>query len=721
MKTYPLLIALLLLPIIIFAATLSGTVRDKANGQAIEGVTVKVSKLKTVTSKVGSYLFPKLSPSNYKVTFSRYGYASQSSEVTLKTDSLQLNIELTALPINFPGITVTGERPEAVPSGRVRIPREAAETVPGAVRDAFRVLQTLPGVATPTDFAGWLFVRGGDASENLYLLDSGEVLLPFHLLGLESVVSQDALGSLSFSPGGFSVRYGNRLSSVVDIKTRKPGEEQAKASLDPLAASGAYEYRLNTDNSFLVAGRWNYLDQFLKRADFQGSVVRPHFSDLLAKWSGRARGHSFSLTELSTRDGMVVTAPLEEEVIEPFQGQVPETLEVNSQNAGNLVAFSWTYRKTGFAQALSAYLGNSQENFHGNAAATEWHEFRTDRVLGAREEVTLSRPPYSNLRLGFEIQGEKVDEERMRPENYLNFDGEVIALKAKALSSLLSPYAEAEHSFGRLSVQAGGRLDYSTAANTGAFSPRLKVSETFQAGKLYVAVGRFTQFPSPEYIALGAREPEQARHFILGWEKTEGPRTLRVETYYKPMNHLISFNPAAGFGNRGWGRSSGIELFLRQEREKGFSGWASLAISRSERVNLGDSVLSRFWADQPIIANLVLNYAFSTRTKLGLRFRGSSGPTSTPVLGRTFSDSSYTWDPVYGQSNSERLASYQRLDLRAERKWSLSGVPLTVYGEVLNLTNRQSLQGFFYNRHYSERAPFYMIPRLPFFGLEASW
>jgi len=715
------LVSLTLAPLTALSSTLSGNVRDKANGQPIEGVTVKASTHKVITTKDGVFFFPNLPSGTHKIMFSRYGYTPQSCEVEPGSEAQELQVELTALPIQFPGITVTGERSEAMPSSRVRIPREEAQTVPGAVRDAFRVLQTLPGVATPTDFAGWLFVRGGDASENLYLLDSGEVLLPFHLLGLESVVSQDALGSLSFSPGGFSVRYGNRLSSVVDIKTREPGEEGAKASLDPLSASGAYEYRLNPANSFLIAGRWNYLDQFLKRADFQGSVVRPHFSDLLAKWSGHAGEHSFSVTELSTRDGMVVTAPLDEEVIAPFQGQVPDTLEVNSQNAGNLAAFSWSYRKSGFAQALSAYLGNSHENFHGNAGINDWHEFRTDRILGAREEVNLSRPPYSNLRLGCEIRGEKVDEDRMRPENYLNFDGGVIALKAKASSSLLSPYAEAEHTFGSLSVQAGGRLDYSTAANAGAFSPRVKVSKTFPAGKLYVAVGRFTQFPSPEHIALGAREPEQARHFILGWEKSEGPRTLRVETYYKPMNHLISYIPAAGFGNRGWGRSSGIELFLRQEREKGFSGWASLAISRSERVNLGDSVLSRFWADQPIIANLVLNYAFSTKTKLGLRFRGSSGPTSTPVLGRTFSDSSYTWDPVYGQSNSERLASYQRLDLRAERKWSVSGVPLTVYGEVLNLTNRQNLQGFFYNRHYSERAPFYMIPRLPFFGLEASW
>lgn len=718
MKIFPFLIAFLLLPIILFAAILTGTVRDKANGQAIEGVTVKASKLKAVTAKDGAYLFPNLFPGNYKVNFSRYGYASQSSAVTLQTDSLQLNVELTALPISFPGITVTGERPEAVPASRVRIPSEEAQDVPGTVRDAFKVLQTLPGVTTPTDFAGWLFVRGGDASENLYLMDNGEVLLPYHLLGLESVVNQDALGSLSFSAGGFSARYGNRLSSVVDIKNREPGPEigtgKARASVDPLSASGTYDLRLTPGNAVFIAGRWNYLDQFLKRTDFEGAVVRPHFSDLLAKWSGRAGAHSFSLTELSTRDGARVTIPVEEE-------PPPETLRVSTASAGNLLAFSWAFHKPGFEQTFSAYLGDSREDFNGNAVGNEWHDHRTDRILGVRDEATLIPLPSSKIRLGLEVQEEKVDEDRMRPENFLNFEGEIIAFTARASSSLLSPYLETEQTWQGLTVQAGGRLDYSTEASKGAFSPRVMVAWELASGKLYLAGGRYAQFPSPEYIALGARAPERASHFILGWEKAEGPGTLRIETYYKPMKNLISYGGEGAIGNQGWGRSSGIELFVRRERGKGLSGWGSLALSRSERVDLGDSVLSRFWADQPGIVNLVLNYAFSRRAMIGLRFRGSSGPASTPILGRTYDDSTFTWNPVYGPRNSERLASYQRVDLRAERRLTWLGAQLTVYGEVLNLANHQNLQGYIYNSHYSERAPFYMIPRIPFVGLEAEW
>lgn len=717
MKAPPLFIALLI-PSSLFANILSGTVRDKANGQPIEGVTVKASKIKAVTSKEGTYLFANLSQGNYKITFSRYGYGTQSLEVALLADNLQLSVELTALPISFPGITVTGERPEAVPASRVRIPREEAQDVPGTVRDAFKVLQTLPGVTTPTDFAGWLFVRGGDASENLYLMDNGEVLLPYHLLGLESVVNQDVLGSLSFSAGGFSARYGNRLSSVVDIKNREPGPEigtgQARATVDPLSASGTYDLRLTPGNAVFIAGRWNYLDQFLKRTDFEGAVVRPHFSDLLLKWSGHWGDHSLSLTEMSTRDGARVTIPVEEE-------PPPETLRVSTASAGNLLAFSWAFHKPGFEQTFSAYMGDSREDFNGNAVGNEWHDIRTDRILGVRDEVTLIPLPLSKIRLGLEVEGETVDEDRMRPENFLNFEGEIIAFKARASSSLLSPYLETEQTWQGLTVQAGGRLDYSTAPGKGVISPRVRVAWELASGKLYMAGGRYAQFPSPEYIALGARAPERASHFILGWEKVEGPRTLRVETYYKPTNHLVSYNPAMGFENRGWGRSSGIELFVRRERGKGLSGWGSLALSRSERVDLGDSVLSRFWADQPVIANLVLNYSFSHRTMIGLRFRGSSGPASTPILGRTYDDSTFTWNPVYGPRNSERLASYQRVDLRAERKLTCLGAQLTVYGEVLNLANHQNLQGYIYNSHYSERAPFYMIPRIPFVGLEATW
>jgi len=60
-----------------------------------------------------------------------------------------------------------------------------------------------------------------------------------------------------------------------------------------------------------------------------------------------------------------------------------------------------------------------------------------------------------------------------------------------------------------------------------------------------------------------------------------------------------------------------------------------------------------------------------------------------------------------------------RPNVRGERKTRWLG--LTLYGEVMNITNHQNLQGYVYTGHYSQRAPFYKIPRLPFFGLEASW
>jgi len=714
LKPFAIASAFTLLPALLFSATLSGTVKDKTNGQPLEGVRIKASGKSLVSEKDGSFYFSGLSLGTLKIKFTRYGYASQSYEINIGTDSLLFNVELTALPIRFPGITVTGKRPEAVPASQIRVPQEEAKSVPGVVRDAFRVLQTLPGVATPTDFAGWLFVRGGDASENLYLMDGGEVPLPYHLLGVESVVNQDALGSLSFSSGGFSARYGNRLSAVVDIRNREPGEEQAKASLDFISASGTYDFRLTPGNAFLIAGRRNYLDLFLKKADIAGSTALPHFADILVKWTCRSGNHAFSLSELRTRDGVEVNMPLEVET-------PPETLLVHTESASNLLAFCWTYRKPGFEQALSAFLGNSREKFNAVVEDVEWHDRKIEQRLGLREEALLLPLPPAKLRVGLEVQGNKVDADRNRPENYLNFAGEILTFKKNASASFFSPYVEAEHTFGGFTAQAGQRLDYNTAVKKRVLSPRVKVSKEFPWGKHYLAWGRFAQFASPEYIAMGAKEPAEAKHYVLGWENGHGTSTFRVEAYHKPMNHLVSYRSGKDIGNSGWGRSSGIEFFARKEREKGLSGWTSLGLSRSERVDLGDSLLSRFWADQPFIANLVLNYGLSSRTRLGLRFRGSSGPTSTPIVGRTYDARDHTWFPVYGPRNSKRLSSYQRLDLRAERKARWLGFPLTIYGEVLNLTNHQNLQGYIYSSHYSERAPFYMIPRLPFFGLEASW
>jgi len=87
--------------------------------------------------------------------------------------------------------------------------------------DVIKTLQQLPGVATGTELLSGMYVRGGDGADNLYLLDGVPLYQVSHLAGLFSSFNTDLVESVDFYKSGFPARYGGRLSSVVDVKTRE--------------------------------------------------------------------------------------------------------------------------------------------------------------------------------------------------------------------------------------------------------------------------------------------------------------------------------------------------------------------------------------------------------------------------------------------------------------------------------------------------------------------
>lgn len=87
--------------------------------------------------------------------------------------------------------------------------------------DVIKTLQQLPGVATGTELLSGMYVRGGDGADNLYLLDGVPLYQVSHLAGLFSSFNTDVVESVDFYKSGFPARYGGRMSSVVDVRTRE--------------------------------------------------------------------------------------------------------------------------------------------------------------------------------------------------------------------------------------------------------------------------------------------------------------------------------------------------------------------------------------------------------------------------------------------------------------------------------------------------------------------
>ncbi len=127
--------------------------------------------------------------------------------------------------------------------------------------DLIKTLQTLPGVANGTELTSGLYVRGGDGSDNLFLLDGVPLYQVNHLIGLFSSFNSDMVEEVDFYKGGFPARFGGRLSSVVDVDVRGGNFTKWKGTVSIGLVDGRFQIegpivKNKTSLSFGVRRTW---------------------------------------------------------------------------------------------------------------------------------------------------------------------------------------------------------------------------------------------------------------------------------------------------------------------------------------------------------------------------------------------------------------------------------------------------------------------------------
>ena len=174
--------------------------------------------------------------------------------------------------------------PAAAPATQDVAPVQVLRT-PGALDNVFRTLQTLPGVAATEEFGSRLAVRGGSPDQNLTMMDGVEMHDPYRLFGLTSAFNPEIIQRFELATGGFSAKYGDRLSSLLTVENRDGTPRQrlaGSASLSITDANVVLEGGLprRATGSWLVTGRRTYYDLVAERiTDNQF----PGFADLQAK------------------------------------------------------------------------------------------------------------------------------------------------------------------------------------------------------------------------------------------------------------------------------------------------------------------------------------------------------------------------------------------------------------------------------------------------------
>lgn len=265
-------------------ATVTGQLLDEENrGIALANVAVIGYSGGTYTDSLGYYTIDVQAGTKVKISFSHILYDTQTFEVELEAGEVKKLNRILKFKENLITEAVVNDDANRNTTMTRVDPRIALEipTVGGGIE---ALLKTFPGVSSNNELSSQYNVRGGNYDENLVYVNDVEIYRPFLVRSGQqeglSFVNPDLVGSLSFSAGGFEAKYGDKMSSVLDVKYKRPRKFAASVAGSLLGGSvhvegSSKDYRF----SYLGGFRYRSGQYILGSLDTDGSY-RPVFMDV---------------------------------------------------------------------------------------------------------------------------------------------------------------------------------------------------------------------------------------------------------------------------------------------------------------------------------------------------------------------------------------------------------------------------------------------------------
>ncbi len=754
----------------------TGLVVD-ADGQPALAVTVCVvgTTRCTITGEDGRFRLGEIRPGLQVLEITPPGlprYEGAAVEVRAGLESV-VQIALPRLTGVNEVVTVRASSfvaPEEVKNSAFVIEPSEIASGAGSLQDVSRYLQTLPGVVLGTnDFRNDIIVRGGSPLENLFIVDNIEIpnINAFANFtsagGTVSVLDTYLIDDVTFLTGGYPAPYINRVSSVLQVAQREGNRDRlaGRATVGFAGAGGIVEGPIaGGRGSWVVSARRSFLDLVTDDIGGAGGVpvlytantkvvydVSPFdriwavnitgvdrvrlglgensdldggLSEFDIRYEGWRSATGFNWQRIFGERGVGLlgvshsVATLDSTVKDLLKNGVPPPdVPVDDVIAAGPVVFqdNSTERETTFKYDLTTYVPMLGKVQAGGSFKIFQLNYDTSAPLG--NDSPYSPEPDLDP---FTIQS--------------RFDAYQTGAYVQATGSVTS----------RLNVTLGGRFDHYQYIDAAKFSPRAGVSFALSdAVSLRGSYGRYYQQPFFPFLAVFPEnrqlEPIQADHYVAGvvWQIDELTRVL-VEGYRKnyadyPVSTTIPELSLANIGDTfnvrdvlfpmssdGYGRAYGIELSVERKPGGRWYGQANLAWSRARHAGL-DGVLRPGSFDSPVVANVDGGVQLDDRWQVSSRFSFISGRPYTPFdLALSTSQRRGIYD--LSQVNATRAPAYARLDVRVERRFIVGGRPLVIFGGVQNVTNRENIAQYAWNRRDNVQRTQTQIGIFPIIGLD---
>jgi len=283
-KFYLLTLLFIALPLFGFSqsATLKGIILDDTNSPIVD-VNIKAGSIGTVTNNNGFYILKIPANQDITVEFTHLTHKKVVATFNLKNgEEYEFNPVMSVTTEQIATVVISGARRKDV-EGITTLRPETIRKIPGANAGVENILQTLPGVSSNNELSTQYSVRGGNFDENLVYVNGIEVYRPFLIRSGQqeglSFINTDLVQNVDFSAGGFQAKYGDKLSSVLDITYKNPYAFEMNADLSLLGGSLSIE-NISKDSKLSIVAGLRYRDNsLLVNAKETETNYDPKFAD----------------------------------------------------------------------------------------------------------------------------------------------------------------------------------------------------------------------------------------------------------------------------------------------------------------------------------------------------------------------------------------------------------------------------------------------------------
>lgn len=728
--------------------TISGMITDQSSGESIISAVIVAKDtaapyLKSgVVSNTAGFYSLTVDKKWYILTVSYMGYAEFDTLIYLDRN-MKLNVEMALTSIKGKEVEVTAKRPDqnvqSAQVGKMEMKIEAIKTLPALMGevDILKSIQLLPGIQSGSEGNTGFYVRGGNADQNLILLDDAPIYNAGHLFGFFSIFNADAVKGVEIHKSGIPAQYGGRLSSILDVKQKEGNLKQYEID----GGIGLIFSRLTVQGpikknkaSFIVNARRTYIDVLIQPflpKDSPMKGVKFYFYDLNGKMNwiinekhriyvGGYYGNDsygfkskrqemgaifrWSNGALSTRWNWIISPQLflnTSLILSDYDFGI--SLDQGESHFGvNSGVRDYTLKSE------LSFLPNSDHSLKGGVQYT-FHAFRPTLFEADQMENRIKipdSPPFYANELAFYVQ------EEWKATDWLTLNGGlrytlfqhvgpftryIFDDEQKLTDSLVYKLGEPISLYNYWEPRIASRFMINKSTSI-KLSYTLNYQPLHQISMASITLPTDVWVPATEFI-----KPQKGHHFSLGLFKNFKDNTIEtyIDGYYKLMSNLAEYKEGMDVADMmqnqdqfyafGRGKSYGVEFYVAKTTGKlhGFIGYTLSYTKRQfDDLNNGEWFYAKY--DRRHDVSLNLNYEVLPRIlTLSLVWIYASGNSMTIPVSYYFYNGTLITE--YSDRNAYRMPPYHRLDISVnwqflKRRKYESGINFSIY----NLYNRKN-------------------------------